>query len=114
MNIELQIKPLSVNEAWKGRRFKTDSYKNYERSLLFLLPKSKREFNKGDMIRIEFVFGFSNAASDLDNPVKMTMDILSKKYGFNDRNVWELEVKKKVVEKGSEFIHVFISDVFPF
>lgn len=114
MNIELNIKPLSVNEAWQGRRFKTDAYKSYETNLLFILPKSNREFKKEDMLRIEFVFGFSNVASDLDNPVKPTMDILSKKYGFNDRNVWELVVNKKVVVKGKEFINVTISDIFPF
>ena len=26
----IEIKPLSVNTAWKGRRFKTDAYKAYE------------------------------------------------------------------------------------
>ena len=26
----INIKPLSVNQCWKGRRFKTDKYKSYE------------------------------------------------------------------------------------
>jgi len=37
--ITVKIKPLSANEAWKGRRFKTDEYKTYEHSLHYLLPR---------------------------------------------------------------------------
>ena len=28
------IKPLSVNECWKGKRYKTDKYSNYEDAML--------------------------------------------------------------------------------
>ena len=34
----LMIKPLSVNEAWQGKRFKTNSYKSYEKDVMRLLP----------------------------------------------------------------------------
>ena len=36
---KVQIKPLTVNRAWNGRKYKTDEYKSYERELDFLLPK---------------------------------------------------------------------------
>jgi len=36
---KLDIKPLSVNEAWRGRRFKTPKYSKYISDLLFILPK---------------------------------------------------------------------------
>ena len=37
----VKIKPLSINECFKGRRFKTDKYKRYERELLLILPALK-------------------------------------------------------------------------
>jgi hypothetical protein len=37
--MRIDIKPLSVNESWQGKRFKTDKYKLYERACLFMLPK---------------------------------------------------------------------------
>jgi len=37
--MRINYKPLSVNEAWQGKRFKTKAYKDYEKSLMLLLPK---------------------------------------------------------------------------
>ena len=42
-------------------------------------------------------------AMDFDNPIKPFVDILQKKYGFNDRDVYELNVKKEVGEDGIDF-----------
>lgn len=104
----LKIKPLSVNDAWKGRRFKTNAYKNYEKAVLLMLPKM--EVPGGDL-KIELTFGFSNKASDIDNPVKCFVDCLQKKYGFNDSRVYEMSLKKCKVKKGHEFIDFEISQL---
>ena len=98
----IKIKPLSVNDAWKGKRFKTDGYKKYERDLLLMLPP-KLVIPDGEL-SIYLEWGFSSAASDWDNPIKPFQDILQKKYGFNDNRVFEARVKKKKVKKGSEYI----------
>lgn len=99
--IKIDIKPLSVNAAWKGRRFKTPEYKKHERDCLYLLPKVS--FGAPPYgLRIEF--GFSNMGSDLDNPVKPFLDILQKKYGFNDKDFVELNIKKVKTKKGKEYI----------
>ena len=108
----LNHKPLSVNEAWQGKRFKTPAYKSYEEFILLSMPKVKIEIDQ--MLRIEFFFGFSNKASDLDNPVKLLLDIAQKKYGFNDKNVFELNVRKCIVKKGDEFIQMGIYKLLPF
>jgi len=39
MNFVLKIKPLSVNEAFKGRRFKTDKYDAFIQKMFYILPK---------------------------------------------------------------------------
>ena len=109
---KLNEKPLSVNEAWQGKRFKTPDYKAYEETILLSMPKGKIDAEQ--MLRVEFFFGFSNKASDLDNPVKLLLDIAQKKYGFNDKNVFELNVRKCIVKKGDEFIQMGIYKLLPF
>lgn len=104
---KLNIKPLSVNNCWQGRRFKTVEYKKYERDLLLMLPKKMFKFDK---FSIEIEFGFSTILADIDNPLKPFIDILQKKYTINDRDVYSLSVSKKVVPKGSEYIKFKISD----
>ena len=112
ISFKLNVKPLSVNEAWQGKRFKTPVYNNYEKAILLQMPKGK--IDPEQMLRIEFFFGFSNKASDLDNPVKLLLDIAQKKYGFNDKNVFELNVRKCIVKKGEEFIEMRIYPLLPF
>lgn len=104
--IILPIKPLSVNEAWKGRRFKTDKYKSYEKHCLLLLPKLK--IPSDEKLKIQIEYGFSSKGSDLDNPTKSLLDILQKKYDFNDSQVYEIILRKSIVEKGKEFSKIII------
>jgi len=112
MDFKLSIKPMSVNQAWQGKRFKTPTYKEFEKEMMFMIPSTKERFS--DMLSVSFEFGFSSPLADLDNPVKPTIDILQKKFGFNDRHVFELNVRKYIVEKGKEFISVRIENLLPF
>lgn len=106
--IRVDIKPLSVNECWQGKRFKTSKYKSYERDCLLLLPKVSLP---EPPYKISYVFGLSNILSDFDNPVKPITDILQKKYGFNDRDIHEASIKKVKVEKGKEFFSFDIEKI---
>ena len=100
-SILIACKPMSVNTAWQGKRFKTKGYKKYERDVLLLLPKITVPDCKLSLI---LTFGFSNAASDWDNPIKPFVDILQKKYGFDDKMIYRSTVHKQIVKKGGEFI----------
>jgi Holliday junction resolvase RusA-like endonuclease len=99
--VKLNIKPLSVNEAWQGRRFKTDKYKRYESDMMLLLPNIKIV---EPPYRLNIVVGFSNKASDLDNIAKPFLDLLQKKYGINDKHIEILHIEKQIVTKNNEFI----------
>ena len=37
MEQKIDIKPLSVNDAWQGKRFKTREYTGYEKEMLLKL-----------------------------------------------------------------------------
>lgn len=105
----INIKPLSVNECWQGRRFKTGKYEDYEQTVLLLLPKEK-EINKSEKLQIKIEVGFSNKNSDIDNVLKPLLDILQIKYKFNDKQIYKIEIEKKIVEKKKEYISFEISD----
>ena len=106
--IEIRTKPLSVNGAWKGRRFRTDEYKNYVFGVMWMLPKIKIP---EPPYLVKYEFGFSSKGSDIDNPIKCFQDILVKKYGIRDQDIYELNVKKKIVKKGSEYIKFEILNI---
>ena len=102
MIINLKVKPLSVNNAWQGKRFKTPAYKTYEKKVLSMLPNVEiKEFKQ-----LKITYGFSNMMSDIDNPTKLVLDILQKKYGVNDRDLIYLVLHKEKTSKGSEFIEI--------
>ena len=107
--MKVKIKPLSVNQAWQGRRFRTDKYKAYTSELLLKLKPL--EVPTGDL-ELTIQVGFSNKASDLDNILKPFIDILQKKYGFNDSQIYCLTVLKKIVPKGEEYISFDLFECF--
>ena len=106
--IKLNIKPLSVNCAWQGKRYKTDEYKVYERNCLLLLPRIAIP-EKPYCINIEV--HFSSSASDLDNILKPFLDILQKKYSINDKDIYKLIIEKRIVPKGQECIYFKIESI---
>tara|TARA_R110002167_G_scaffold77312_1_gene214797 strand:- start:1283 stop:1609 length:327 start_codon:yes stop_codon:yes gene_type:complete len=103
--MRINIKPLSVNQAWKGRRFKSDIYKKYEKELLFMLPNIEIPAGK---LELNVTFGLSSKLSDYDNPLKVFQDVLCKKCGFDDRRIYKGVIVKVDVKKGQEFIEFHI------
>ena len=104
--MRIKIKPLSVNQVWQGKRFKTPKYTKYERDVMFMLKPMKIP---EPPLKIEITYGFSSKLADIDNPCKPFLDVLQKKYDFNDRDIYELTQKKKIVSKGQEFIEFYIT-----
>jgi len=99
---------MSVNKAWLGRRRKTADYREYEVELIGLLP-SDIDIPEGPL-QITLQWGFSNKLSDWDNPIKPFQDILQTFYQFNDRDIWDAHVSKRIVKKGEEYIDFLIEE----
>lgn len=104
----LKIKPLSVNQIFKGKRFRTKEYDIYELQVISLL--SKINIPNGNL-SIIYNVGLSSKNGDIDNCIKPFQDIISKYYGFNDNRIYHLEVFKSIVKKGSEFISFELSEI---
>ena len=105
----VNIKPLSVNQVWQGRRFKTPLYKAYEKEMLLKLPNLN--LNTKALLSVDITFGYSTRASDIDNGLKPFLDCLQKKYGINDNKIYSLNVTKEIVKKGDEFIQFSIKEI---
>lgn len=101
--IKIDVKPLSVNQCYTGRRFSTEKHKSFKRMVNNALPDNIEIFDKTNMkLRIEF--GYSSKLSDLSNGIKVFEDALVQKYKVDDRNTFEMNIKKVIVKKGFEYI----------
>lgn len=98
--IRINIKPLSVNEAFKGRRFKTKEHKQWSLSVKMMLPKMVLPLPPYE---IHLNFGFSSNSSDWDNCIKQCQDSIADKYKFNDRLIKRGIVDTEIVKKGKEY-----------
>jgi len=106
---QINIKPLSVNQAWQGKRFKTSDYKAFEMEIWGKLPR--REIPKKGKLFIHYQFGLSNKGADYDNCIKVFQDILQRKYGFDDNRIYRAVIEKIDVKKGDEFIRFKIESL---
>lgn len=106
--VKINIKPLSVNQCWQGRRYKAPIYKEYTKNVKALLPEIKIP---KPPYEIYYKFGFSSLASDWDNCIKPTQDLLADHYNFNDKLIKRAVVDVVKVDKGSEFFEFKISEL---
>jgi len=107
MTTQLHIKPMSVNLAWQGKRYKSNDYRDFEAIVIAMLPRLT--IPEGNL-SLTLEFGL-NKQADIDNPIKPFLDCLSKKYGFNDRYIYQLNVTKKDVKHGDGYIQFSINSI---
>ncbi len=107
--MKISIKPLSINKAFQGRRFKTQDYRSYEQWLMLLLPNIK--LPKDIKISMTIERHFSNEAQDIDSSVKLTLDVLQKKWWFNDKQIYQLNMTKKIVPKWMEWFTLDVWEI---
>lgn len=101
-----EIKPLSVNKCWAGRRFKTPEYKQFEKDLSILIKEKKLKKFKGE-VEIDIFFRFKNKLSDIDNCVKPILDILVKNGIIeDDRMIRALFLFKDIAKNDSFTIYI--------
>ena len=99
---KINVKALSVNSCYQGRRYKNNNHKVYVQNVLSQLPKDYKVNQAPYKLTLEF--GLSSKLQDLDNCIKVFQDCLVKMYDFDDRDIYELQASKVIVKKGCEFI----------
>lgn len=97
--VEVKGKPFSANKMHYGQKVDTADYRKFRDSLLGVLPDIAIPEGK---IRIKLMAFFSTKNADLDNVLKPLLDVLQKRYSFNDSKVYRIVAQKETVPKGQE------------
>ena len=109
--LRLQIKPLSTNRIYVGRKVKSSQARQFERDIALLLAAyaKETELPDGDLA-IHFRFG-TTRQKDLSNNVKLLEDQIAKHYGIDDRRFAGHTAVRIPVPRGEEFV---IFQIVPF
>lgn len=105
---KILIKPMSVNEAYTGKKWNTKSHRNWVKSVLKALPDITIP---NAPYQINFTFGMSNEAADGDNCVKVAQDVIATKYGFNDKKIRRWVIDVDIVKKGQEYFKFLLTSI---
>ena len=106
MRLSLPIKPLSINAAFQGRRFKTKEHNQYCKDVLTLLPKNQKIHG---YVELRYRFYLKNwKMTDGDNLVKCLTDIIVKAEMIDDDRF----IMRYVIEKfpGDDRIEIDIAE----
>lgn len=109
MQITLDTKPLTVNQVWQGKRFKTKKYKEYEQEVMILLPRGQEK--PQGRLRVEYRFYLKHhSTTDYDNLIKPLQDILCKASIIeDDRFIYEATIKK--IQSERDYVEIQISTI---
>ena len=100
----IPIKPLTQNQAWKGRRYKSAAYKQYEKDVnLYLNTLQLPKVIPKEPFHLYLEFG-TTKGQDCSNSIKLFEDILCKHLGVNDNCVMSIFARKIVTKKTDRFI----------
>lgn len=74
---KVDIKPISINACWQGRRFKTKSYAAWREESLWLVKEKKIKKVKGRCeVQLTFHCSKNFKRADIDNMIKPALDSL--------------------------------------
>ena len=115
---KIELKLISINDAYfyiNGRKIKKKKSREFEQNILMLMDKIKLENNKTYRLYVEIYL--YNQAGDVDNRLKLLIDMIELKVnnnveklqnGFNDKQFIRIESEKIKVEKKDQGIKFYI------
>ncbi len=111
MKFSIPVKPLSVNKAYRGRRFKTKDYIDFESDVGKTIGQCQDELPSGELFVI-YTFHIKNyGRSDTANMEKVLSDTLKKLGYFRDdsdiKSIYMVKERTKQDERIDVEIHPF-------
>lgn len=101
---KIEVPPLSVNQAYTGRRFNTPRKKDFMEKVLFELQGCELV----DCVapyEIRFIF-YIDKRQDIDGCIKCSQDIICDYFGINDNQIYKLVAEKRISK-----VHYFEFDI---
>lgn len=110
----VQCIPFSTNKMSGQRKtYETKHYLEF-RDLIARKAGGIYGISKKQRFRLIVEAAFSNKAGDLDNVFKPMLDSMvgSMDDDFDDKQVYEITARKRIVKKGQEYLHIIL-EVIP-
>ena len=100
----INLQPLSQNQAWSGKRYKSSQYRQYQQDITaYLRTLSLPSIQPKEKYYFYFEFGIPYM-QDLSNGIKLLEDIISDYLGINDRDVDSIFCRKIITKKIDAYI----------
>lgn len=99
------FKPISVNEAYIGRRFDSQKKKEFMEKMKKDLLNTEIDCKPPYCLWWRF---YVTAASDLDNLIKVATDCVFKHFWINDNLVYKIVAEKCIAKRGKEYFQLEI------
>lgn len=105
----MKYEPVRMNLTLLSLNKKNDmnAREKFRHALADQLPERNYNFTKESRIKFTATFGMSKN-KDLDNCLKVLFDSFQRKYDFNDRQIYEIHIKKQDVRKYSQHNQEFV------
>lgn len=103
----IDLCPLSVNQAYTGRRFDTEKKKEFTRKL----REAIKHFVLEDCVapyEVHYRFYISKR-QDIDGAIKVLQDVICEHFWFDDREIYKIVAEKIVSEE-----HYFEFDILTY
>ena len=111
MKLSIPLKPLSVNVAFQGRRFKTPAYKQYEKDITKLLGRAREKPIEGELYVCYSFYLKNYALTDTGNLEKLLTDTLvALGYIKDDRYIKKLVMEKYRAKQDSIEVKIYPFD----
>ena len=113
IKFKLNEKPIGLNNAYptnrQGRRYLTDEGKAYKARIGWAAKQAMQNQPFFEKPTVTIGLGFNRHGCDIDNPVKLILDAMTKIVYTNDPKVIELHVYK-FYDKNNPFITVTVTE----
>lgn len=98
--MKVEIKPISINSCWQGRRFKTKEYAEWRKESMYLIKKLKPEtVDAVCTVQLTFHCSKNFKRVDIDNMIKPALDSIVDSGAIKDDRFIEKLVVDKVKDK---------------
>lgn len=108
ISVDLPLPALSTNKLYKGVKQRSHHYKQFRKKVFNLLKEYDSNVNLSGNLSFHMEVGFSSPLSDLSNAIKGLEDVLCEYFKFNDRQIVQITMEKRLVDKGCEYVKVYI------
>lgn len=107
---KIKQEPISVNQAYQGRKVKTEEYRSFIESAAWEIKNQKPEQFKGKLFVEVILYLTNEKKSDIDNRLKSIFDACTQGGLWkDDSQIYEMFVSKRKDSKN--WVEIFVKNI---